>query len=58
MTASLSALMTTVPTVPVVLIAWHGVGGWSALLAGLLAVAGAYYWDRVWVKAGQAIPLS
>ncbi len=43
---------------PIILIAWRGVGGWSALLAGLLAVAGAYYWDRVWVKAGQAIPLS
>lgn len=44
--------------VPIVLIAWSGVGGWSALLASLLAIAGAYYWDRVWVKAGQAIPLS
>jgi Fe-S-cluster-containing dehydrogenase component/formate-dependent nitrite reductase membrane component NrfD len=43
---------------PIALIAWRGVGGWSALLAGVLAIAGAYCWDRVWVKAGQAIPLS
>lgn len=43
---------------PILLISWQGVGGWSAFLAGLLAVLGAYYWDRVWVKAGQAVPLS
>jgi formate-dependent nitrite reductase membrane component NrfD len=44
--------------VPVLLLVWIGIGGWSALIAGVLATAGAYYWDRVWVKAGQAIPLS
>ncbi|HJP12870.1 MAG: polysulfide reductase NrfD [Nitrospinota bacterium] len=44
--------------VPVILIWWCGVGGMGALTAAILAVAGAYYWDRVWVKAGQAVPLS
>ncbi len=44
--------------VPIILIWWRGVGGMGALLAAILATAGAYYWDRVWVKAGQAVPLS
>jgi len=43
---------------PVLLIAWRGFGGLGAALAGILAAAGAYYWDRVWVRAGQAVPLS
>ena len=43
---------------PLTLITLYGVGGWSTFLAGILAVAGSYWWDRVWVKAGQAIPLS
>lgn len=44
--------------VPIILIWWRGLGGMGGLLAAILATAGAYYWDRVWVKAGQAIPLS
>ncbi|MBT4431123.1 MAG: polysulfide reductase NrfD, partial [Nitrospinaceae bacterium] len=44
--------------IPIMLIWWLGMGGMGALLAAILATAGAYYWDRVWVKAGQAIPLS
>ncbi|MEK6710877.1 MAG: 4Fe-4S dicluster domain-containing protein, partial [Nitrospinota bacterium] len=43
---------------PLLLIGWRGLGGWGAVLAGLFAVAGAYFWDRVWVRAGQAVPLS
>lgn len=41
---------------PLLLLAWFGAGsGW---LAGILGVIGAYYWDRIWVRAGQAVPLS
>jgi Fe-S-cluster-containing dehydrogenase component/Ni/Fe-hydrogenase subunit HybB-like protein len=43
---------------PLALIAWRGAGGAGALLAAVMALAGAYYWDRVWVRAGQAVPLS
>ena len=43
---------------PLALIAWRGAGGPGALLAALLALAGAYCWDRVGVRAGQAVPLS
>ena len=43
---------------PLALIAWRGAGGPGSLLAALLALAGAYCWDRVWVRAGQAVPLS
>ncbi len=43
---------------PLLLLGWRQFGGYGAVLAGVLAVAGAYIWDRVWVKAGQAVPLS
>jgi uncharacterized membrane protein len=29
-----------------------------ALLASLLALAGLFIWEHVWVQAGQAVPLS
>lgn len=43
---------------PLALLWAGGFGGFSAALAGVLAVAGAYLWDKIWVKAGQAVPLS
>ncbi len=35
-----------------------GFGGYSAMLAGVIAMTGACLWDKIWVKAGQAVPLS
>ena len=43
---------------PLLIIGWRGLGGWGSVLAGVLAAAGSYYWDRAWVRAGQAVPLS
>jgi len=43
---------------PLLLLYWRGLGGWGSVAAGLLALAGSYFWDRAWVRAGQAVPLS
>jgi formate-dependent nitrite reductase membrane component NrfD len=42
---------------PIVLLAFGGVGGLSSL-AAILALLGSLAWEYIWVYAGQAVPIS
>jgi Fe-S-cluster-containing dehydrogenase component/formate-dependent nitrite reductase membrane component NrfD len=47
-----------VPMALVALVLQSGTGGIAAILAALLALAGVWWFDHLWVDAGQSVPLS
>lgn len=44
--------------VPMFVFWWLGYNYFTYLLASTLVVIGSYYWDKIWVQAGQKVPLS
>jgi formate-dependent nitrite reductase membrane component NrfD len=44
--------------VPLALLLWAGEFLWGPLAASLLALLGLWFYEHLWVQAGQAIPLS
>ena len=47
-----------VPMALVALVLQSSTGGIAAILAALLALAGVWWFDHLWVEAGQSVPLS
>ena len=44
--------------VPIGLLIWAGEFVWGPMAAAVLALFGLWMYEHLWIKAGQAVPLS